>query len=80
MKVKACMREGMVFTERMEIERAHRVGKAIVVKFLSCKQKMLVLTNARNLKTSDGYDNIYISEDFSETAPKETASTDDFTA
>ena len=58
MKVKGCISEGMGITERMEIERAHRVGKAIVVKFLSYKQKMLALTNAHKLKTSDGYDNI----------------------
>ena len=70
MKVKAYIREGMGITERMEIERAHRVGKAIVVKFLSYKHKMLVLTNARKLKTSDGYDNIYVKEEFSETVQK----------
>ena len=57
-KVKACVKEGMGTTERLEIERAHRAGKAIVVRFLSYKQKMLVLTNARKLKTSNGYDNI----------------------
>ena len=31
---------------------------------------MLVLTNARKLKTSDGYDNIYVKEEFSETVQK----------
>ena len=69
-KVKACVKEGMGITERLEIERAHRAGKAIVVRFLSYKQKMLVLTNARKLKTSNGYDNIYVREDFSETVQK----------
>lgn len=65
-KVKACVKEGMGTTERLEIERSHRVGKAIVVRFLSYKQKMLVLTNARKLKTS----NIYVRVDFSETVQK----------
>ena len=69
-KVKACVKEGMGITERLEIERAHRAGKAVVVRFLSYKQKMLVLTNARKLKTSNGYDNIYVREDFSETVQK----------
>ena len=69
-KVKAYMKEGMGTTGRLEIERAHRVEKAIVVRFLSYKQKMLVLTNARKLKTSNGYDNIYVKEDFSETLQK----------
>ena len=55
------------------------MGKAIVVRFLSYKQKMLVLTNARKLKTANGYDNIYVKEDFSETLQKKTSSTDDFT-
>ena len=54
MKVKACVREGMGITERIEIESAH----SVVVKFLSHKQKMLVLTNAHKLNTSDVYDNI----------------------
>ena len=67
MKVKGCISEGMGITERMEIERAHRVGKAIVVNLLFYKQKMLVLTNARMLKTSDGDDNINVRDDFSET-------------
>ena len=66
-KVKVCIRDGMGITERMEIERAHRVGKAIVVNLLFYKQKMLVLTNARMLKTSDGDDNINVRDDFSET-------------
>ena len=66
-KVKVCIRDGMGITERMEIERAHRVGKAIVVNLLSYKQKMLVLKNARMLKTSDGDDNINVRDDFSET-------------
>ena len=69
-KVKACVKEGMGTTERLEIERAHRVGKAIVVRFLSYTQKMLVLTNERKLKTSNDYDNIYAREDFSETVQK----------
>ena len=68
-KGKACVKEGMGITERLEIDRAHRAGKAIVVRFLSYKQKMLVLTNARKLKTSNGYD-VYVREDFSETVQK----------
>ena len=36
-KVKACVKEGMGITERLEIKRAHRAGKAIVVRFLSYK-------------------------------------------
>ena len=69
-KVKACVKEGMGTTERLEIQQAHRPGKAIVVRLLSYKQKMLVPTNARKLKTSNGYDNIYVREDFSETVQK----------
>ena len=55
MKVKACIREGVGITERMEIEQADRVGKAIVVKFLSYKH---------------GYDDVCVREAFSETVQK----------
>ena len=51
----------------MQIERVHRSGKPIIVTFLSYKQKMLVLSNARKLKDSDSYNNIYVQEDFTET-------------
>ena len=68
MKVNNAIREGKGITEGMHIERAHRSGKPVVVRLLFHKQKTLVLSNARNLIYSDGYDNIYVQEDFSEAA------------
>lgn len=64
-KVKEVIHEGMGIAEEVHIERAHRAGKAIVARFLSYKQKMAVLSKARELKNSD-YDHIYVREDFSE--------------
>jgi hypothetical protein len=50
----------------IQIERAHRVGKqgAIIVKFLSYKQKAMILKNSNKLKTSS-YRDVYVREDFS---------------
>ena len=64
-KVKEVIHERMGIAEEIHIERAHRAGKAIVARFLSYKQKMAVLSKARELKNSD-YDHIYVREDFSE--------------
>ena len=64
-KVKSCVKEGMGVAV-LEMEQTHRAGKAIVIRFLPHKQ-MLVLTSARKLKTSNGYDNVYVREGFSET-------------
>ena len=55
----------MGMAEEVHTEPAHRAGKAIVARFLSYKQKMAVLSKARELKNSD-YDHIYVREDFSE--------------
>ena len=63
--MKEVIHEGMGIAEEVHIERAHRAGKVIVARFLSYKQKMAVLSKARELKNSD-YDHIYVREDFSE--------------
>ena len=44
-------------------------GKPSAFNF-SYKQKMMVLTSARKMKTANGYDNIYVREDFSVTVQK----------
>ena len=64
-KVKKVIHEEMGIAEEIHIERAHRAGKVIVARFLSYKQKMAVLSKAREPKNSD-YDHIYVREDFSE--------------
>ena len=64
-KVKSCVKEGMGIAV-LEMERTHRVEKAIVIRFLPHKL-MLVLTSARKLKSSNGYDNVYVREGFWET-------------
>ena len=45
-KVKTVIREGVELRDEIRTKRAHRAGKAIVVKF-SNQQKMLILKNAR---------------------------------
>ena len=66
-KVLEIIHQGMgVSTDTfIDIERAHRAGKAIVVKFLSYKQKMSVLSCAKNLKNSRRFSRVYVNEDFS---------------
>lgn len=49
--------------DEIQIERTHRAGKAIVVRFLSCQKKMLILKNACRLNESDDFDNAYVKED-----------------
>lgn len=65
-KVRQVIQDGMGITEKIFIERAQRYGKSILVKFLSYKQKMLVLSNARSLRGSEQFSHIYVNEDVSE--------------
>ena len=66
-EVKTVIRQGMGLCVEIQIERAHRAGKAIVAKLLSYQQKMLIFESARRLNEADGFDNVYIKEDFSRT-------------
>lgn len=68
-KVKTIIKDGMGIMEDINIERAHLVGKGgtVIVKFLSFKQRSLVLYNSRKLKSSDQYSSVFVREDFSET-------------
>jgi hypothetical protein len=65
-KVEAAIRDGMGIYETIHIERAHRVGKNIIVKFLTYKQKELVIKNAKRLKDSACFYNIFVQEDYSQ--------------
>lgn len=66
LKVRQAIREGMGITEEINIERAYRSGRVIIARFLSYKQRMLVLSNAHRLNGSDTFSNIFVREDFSE--------------
>ena len=65
-KVREVIREGMGISDFIDIERAHRMGRAIIVKLLSYKQKALILQNSRKLRNSQYFQNTYVKEDFSE--------------
>jgi chromosome segregation ATPase len=64
-KVKKVIREDMKVTQDISIERAHRVGRAIIIKLLSYKDKETVLRGAKNLASTNN--SISVSEDFSKT-------------
>ena len=64
-KVLTIIREGMQICEDVHIERAHRVGKTIIVKFMSYISKTLVLSRARELRHTKYFANIFVREDFS---------------
>ena len=64
-KVKKVIRKDMKVTQEIAIERAHRVGKAIIIKLLSYKDKETILGAAKNLATTNNA--ISVSEDFSKT-------------
>ena len=66
-KVMNVITEGMGLGVDIEIERAHRTGKgdAIVVCFLSYKDKDLILKKSYKLKDSDKFRNVFVREDFS---------------
>jgi hypothetical protein len=65
-KVLDVIYNGMYIEEDIQIERAHRVGKAVVAKFLSYRQKTLVLSHARDLKNTRDYSRVFVREDFSQ--------------
>ena len=66
-KVREVMSEGMGIKDKVEIERAHRVGKGdgIIVQFLSYKQKANILYRASTLKNSVKFKQVFVREDFS---------------
>ncbi|KAL8608510.1 hypothetical protein ACOMHN_002743 [Nucella lapillus] len=59
-KVHEVIRTTMNCTEQVLIERVHRLGSAVMVKFLTVKDKRLVLAHARNLRGK----HVRISDDF----------------
>ena len=68
-KVSKLLKDKLQIRERVEIERAHRVGKkspgqsrTIVAKFLRFSDRDKILQNSKNLKGT----NVYINEDLSE--------------
>jgi hypothetical protein len=60
-KVMGVIKGHLKIAHTVVIERAHRVGSAIIARFLSLKDRDLVLSKAKHLKGSD----IYIKEDVS---------------
>ena len=69
-QVKKVIKEGMGIEEEIHVERAHRAGRATVVKFCFFKQRDRVLSQARRLKGSEAFRDIYVREDFSEIVQK----------
>ena len=63
-KVTNIIKTDLRITDDVSIERAHRVGKAIIVKLLSFKDKEKVLKGAKNLASTNN--DISIREDFSQ--------------
>ena len=63
--VRDVLKNRLKITADVMIDRAHRVGTAIVARLQNYKDKNLILRNARKLKNQDT--NIGISEDFSST-------------
>jgi hypothetical protein len=66
-KVKDVLVNGLGFNESIQIERAYRAGKTIVTQFSSYKQKMAILSCAKELKNVSRFKHIFIGEDFSQT-------------
>nr|KAG5709426.1 hypothetical protein BaRGS_029275 [Batillaria attramentaria] len=62
-KVRQVIQDKLNIVDTVVIERAHRVGEAIIAKFLSYKDKVLILSKTRRLQGTD----ISIREDFSDT-------------
>ena len=58
------IKTGMKITDGVAIERAHRVGKAIIIKLLSYKDKEKILKGAKNLASTNK--DISLREDFSQ--------------
>lgn len=64
-KVRDIIRRNMKINKEVEIERAHPLGKnTVMVKFLSFKDRDLVMSRARNLKGSDPP--LFVRDDVSE--------------
>jgi hypothetical protein len=64
-KVKNIIRSDMKVTDEIAIERAHRVGRAIIVRLASSKDKDTLLKAAKNLATTNN--SISVREDLSRT-------------
>ena len=64
-KVMEIIRRDMKVRQPVQIDRAHRVGSAILVQFQSSKQREEVLSHSRELRETDS--SIYVREDFTET-------------
>ena len=63
-KVMNIIKTDMKITDGVAIERAHRVGKAIIIKLLSYKDKEKILKGAKNLASTNK--DISVREDFSQ--------------
>ena len=63
-KVMNIIKTDMKITDGVAIERAHRVGKAIIIKLLSYKDKDKILKGAKNLASTNK--DISVREDFSQ--------------
>lgn len=70
-KVREIIRHDMRIRETVLIERAQRVGSAILVQFQSFKQRQEVLSHSRELRAVDSP--VYVREDFSETVRRKRA-------
>ena len=68
LRVRQAIREGMDITEKNNTECAYRSRKVSIARLKSYKQRILVLSNAHRLNLSDTFNNIFVREDFSETA------------
>jgi hypothetical protein len=63
--VQKIIKEDMKVSQNIIIERAHRVGSAIIVKLFSFKDKVLLQQSAKNLASSNS--GVSVREDFSQT-------------
>ena len=63
-KVMNIIKTDMKITDGVSIERAHRVGKAIICKLLSCKDEDKVRKGAKNLASTNN--DISVREDLSQ--------------
>ena len=62
------IRRDMKVRQPVQIDRAHRVGSAILVHFQSSKHREEVLSHSRELRETDSL--IYVREDFTETVKR----------
>ena len=66
LQVKNVIYKGMDIEADVFLDKVHRSGKVVIVTFISQKDKVLVLRNARKLKDSREYNKVFVREDFSE--------------